>query len=128
MKLLLPIIAILYLVFQIVTLEKIEDGKINYNSALTVVIGKTAVTAINNVQNYTSEYRSRLYEEADFKEMTLKEVTKADFKKPILFWIFIKSTSIFLLKISVALGLLMYGTHLLKMLIVDIRLERIKFF
>jgi hypothetical protein len=72
----------------------------NWKSSLSVVIGEGTVEAINSFQDYTASYKASLYEEADFGRASFNEVSKEDFKKPYLFWIFLKQTIWTVLKIA----------------------------
>lgn len=118
-------LAILYFIFQVVNLDKIENNRGgNWKSSLSVVIGEGTVDAINSFQDYTASYKASLYDEADFGRASFNEVSKEDFKKPYLFWIFLKQTIWTLLKIAALFILIRLLIGQVKGMFQDLRMSR----
>ena len=100
-------LAILYFIFLAINVEMIEDKKgVKWKAGLTEIVGEGPVDAINSFQDFTADYRESLHEEADFGKMSFDEVSKEDFKRPYLFWIFLKDIFVTLLKIIALLFLI----------------------
>lgn len=96
--LLLFTIGLTYLAFNVINLDTVDNNSnLNYRSVLENFVSSETVDKINSITSNNS-YKEKLYTEANFDDTGLGLTnSKEGFKKPYLFFIFLKDIAIYFL-------------------------------
>lgn len=116
MRVLLISVSICYLIFQVISLSSINNnGIIQSKEVLKVFVSESMVDKINSVSDnsFLQNYYDKLYEEANFQESTLS-VSKEGFKKPYLFFLFLKDIVVNFFKVFLLIFLIKIAINLSK--------------
>lgn len=104
-------IPILYLIFSVIQLNTIHDNEIINNKRVLVgLVGENGANIVNSVANnqYLKEYQRKLYEEANFDDTKKYSTGKEGFKRPYLFFLFLKDCFFFAFKVVSILILIIF--------------------
>lgn len=104
-------IPILYLIFSVIQLNTIHDNEIMNNKKVLVgLVGENGANIVNSVANnqYLKEYQRKLYEEANFDDTKKYSTGKEGFKRPYLFFLFLKDCFFFAFKVVSILILIIF--------------------
>jgi hypothetical protein len=112
---LLIILAVSYFAYNILSLNSISnDGVIQSRSVLENFVSSSTVDKINSISEnkILKGYYNKLYLEADFKEKKTLTTGKEGFKKPFLFFLFLKDISFTIFKVLALMVICFFAVRL----------------
>lgn len=124
--LLLIFLGLSYFVFNLLQLNTINnDGVIQSRAVLENFVSKETADTINSIatNSFLKSYQDKLYLEADFDESKHITTSKEGFKKPYMFFLFLKDLLFTVLKI-VALVVMIFLSYKLSISILKDKREK----
>jgi hypothetical protein len=112
---LLIILAVSYFAYNILSLDSISnDGVIQSRAVLENFVSSSTVDKINSISEnkILKGYYNKLYLEADFKEKKGLTTNKEGFKKPFLFFLFLKDISFTIFKVLALMVMCFFAVRL----------------
>lgn len=110
-------VAISYFIFQIISLNSINNnGIIQSKSVLEVFISESKIDKINSISenSFLKDYYNKLYTEADFQDEKELSFSKEGFKKPYLFFLFLKDVLVKFFNVFLFIFLVVIAFKLIK--------------
>lgn len=123
----LIIIGLIYLVFNVLQLNTINnDGIINNRKVLESFVSAETADTINSIasNSFLKDYSNELYLRADFNEDSKFSAGKEGFKKPYMFYLFLQDSLFFILKIVAIYFMIKISFKLLISILKDRKIKR----